>query len=284
MDKQTKISKKQSGRPSKILMSFALVIAFSLPYLLVSHFSPHNKNESVNTISSLHQLADIPVISIEKHAKSTVLPSMITALPEPILVKPLAKQTTKPLEKKLHFEDTPIKSELTPIKIVHQAVKKAVQNNVWQTVTPRSGDSMAAIFKRLGLSAQNLHAILHRNPHSKILTSIKPSQKLQFLINKNTLEKLVIPMNDIQTLVIYKEKSAYKTRIDSKKTTNRSEYIVGTVKGSLFSTAQKSNIPSKLIQQMTQILNKEIDFSHSVRTGDTFAIAYNSVYVENKKV
>jgi murein DD-endopeptidase MepM/ murein hydrolase activator NlpD len=35
---------------------------------------------------------------------------------------------------------------------------------------------------------------------------------------------------------------------------------------------------------MTQILNKEIDFAHSIRAGDKFSIAYDAIYVENKKV
>jgi len=46
---------------------------------------------------------------------------------------------------------------------------------------------MAAIFHRLGLTAKNLHEVLDKNPHAKALTSIKPSQELQFLISKNKL-------------------------------------------------------------------------------------------------
>lgn len=264
MDKRPNIPEKQSAKPSKIVMSFALVIAFSLPYFLVNHFS-HKKNDSINDIPSQRQLADAPSLQFARHAENTTLPAKLSE-------KPSVTQAEKQVK------------PMPQMKAIKEAVKETVKDNVWQTITPRSGDSMAIIFHRLGLSAQNLHAVLHKNPHTRVLTAIKPSQKLQFLINKKKLEKLVIPMNDIQTLTIYRQGALYKTRIDSKKTTSRNQYVTGTVRGSLYVTAQRLNIPSKLIRQMTQILHKEIDFAHSIRTGDKFSIAYNTLHVENKQV
>lgn len=216
-------------------MSFAFIIAFSLPYFLVTNFSHHKKSDFTN--------------------KSILLPK----LTESALQKSAEQNQSK-----------------------NQPVK--VKDNEWQVINPRSGDSMATIFSRLGLSAQNLHAVLQKNPHAKALTTIKPSQQLQFLISKRKLEKLIIPINKIQTLTVYKEGTLYKTHIESKKTTTHNQYITGTVKGSLYSTAQRLNIPSKLMVQMTQILNREIDFSHAIRAGDQFSIIYDAYYIEDKMV
>ncbi len=143
---------------------------------------------------------------------------------------------------------------------------------------------MATIFKRLGLTAQNLHLVMQKNPYAKALTAIKPSQELKFLISKNKLEKLVIPINTIQTLTVYRDGAVYKTKVDSKKVKTQERYITGVVKGSLYTTAQHLGIPRKLIQQMVMILRKEIDFSRSVRSGDRFSIAYDTLYVEDKMV
>lgn len=256
MDKRPHIPKRQSGKPSKLLMSFALVVAFSLPYFLVNHFSHNKKIDVTNQKLSLPKLAEAPSYGSNRVSDNSNSPPSLTSTP-------LAHTVSKP----------------RPTPQVH-----IVQDNVWQTISPRSGDSMATIFRRLGLSAQNLHAVLQKNPHAKVLTAIKPSQKLQFLINKNKLEKLIIPMNDIQTLTVYRQGNQYKTQVESKKTTNHSQYVTGVVRGSLYTTAQRLNIPSKLIQQMTQILNKEVDFAHAIRAGDQFSIAYEAVYVEDKKV
>lgn len=233
MDKKPNIPKRKSGKPSKLLTIFALVIAFSLPYLLVKNFSRDANNDFTRKTISLPKLADSPA---------------------------------------------PVKAE--PAK----SEKTVIKDNEWQIIKPRSGDSMAIIFNRLGLSAKNLHEVLQKNPHAKVLTSIKPNQELQFLINKGILEKLIIPVNNIQSLTVYRAGKFYKTKIDSKKMTSHNHYITGTVKGSLFSTAQRLNIPTKLIRQMTTVLGKEIDFSRSIRSGDQFSIIYDAYYIEDKMV
>lgn len=257
MDKRPNIPKRQQGKPSKLLMACALVFAFSLPYFLVTHFS-HNKKNDFSKKLSLPKLAKAPSHQSNQSNRQTD-----NKTSQPTLTETPPSQLSKQAKSK-------------PLNIV--------KDNEWQTISPRSGDSMATIFRRLGLSAQNLHAVLQKNLHAKVLTAIKPGQKLQFLISKQKLEKLIIPMNDIQTLTVYRQGTLYRTRVDSKKTTSHNQYVTGVVRGSLYTTAQRLNIPSKLIHQMTQILNKEIDFAHAIRAGDQFSIAYDALYVEDKKV
>lgn len=237
MDRKPRISKRQHGKPSRLLTSIALLIAFSLPYFLVKNFSHRKKNDFIQH-----------TISLPKLAKNQI--------------KELANNDEDEDEKEIPL----------------------VKDNEWQTVKPRPGDSMAVIFNRLGLSAKNLHEVLQNNPHAKVLTAIKPNQQIQFLINKNQLEKLIIPMNNIQSLTVYREGTRYKTKVDSKKMTAHNHYVTATVKGSLYSTAQHMNIPGKLIRQMTEILNKEIDFSRSIRAGDQFSIVYDAYYIDDKMV
>lgn len=264
MDKKPKISDRKSGTPSKIVSIIALVIAFSLPYYLESHFSKNNPI-AASQDSFNHDSNDDEEFEGED---------------EESFSNDISNEKTREV----------IREQSASAKEAHKVEKTAkespvvLKDNVWQTVSPRSGDSMATIFKRLGLSAQNLHAVLNKNPHAKVLTRIKPSQKMQFLINKNKLEKLVIPVDFVKTLTVYRDGNVYKTRIDSKKTTAQNLYITATVRGSLYTTAQHMNIPSKLIRQMMTIFNKEIDFAHAIRSGDQFSIIYDAYYVENKRV
>jgi murein DD-endopeptidase MepM/ murein hydrolase activator NlpD len=163
-------------------------------------------------------------------------------------------------------------------------VKKNIKDNTWQIISTRQGDTLSAVFSRLGLSAQNLHAVLKDNPHAKVLTTIKPLQQLQFLIKNNELEKLIVPFTSTQFLVIYKEQGSYHTKIDSKKMNSHDHYVTATIQGSLFGTAKRLNIPYKLIHQMTEILNWEIDFARDVRAGDRFTMIYKAFYIEDKLV
>lgn len=238
MDKRPYINKRQSGKPSKLWMSVALIIAFSLPYFLVKNFSHH------------------------KHSDYTKQEIELPELEDPDLI-----------------DDSDLLASTETVEAV-----KVVKDNEWQIINPRPGDSMAIIFNRLGLTAKNLHAVLDKNPHAKALTNIRPSQQLQFLINKHQLEKLIIPVNNIQTLTVFRDGEKYKTKIASKKMVNQDHYITATVRGSLYSTAQRMNIPYKLIRQMTEVLNKEVDFSRSIHSGDQFSILYEAYYIEDKMV
>lgn len=263
MDQRQNIPKRHSDKtPSKLLMSFALIIAFSLPYFLVTNFSHHKKNNFNNKSISLPKLKKIPSIEFTQENEPFAPVAPVAPVPPVELTKQIL-----------------IKTQNIPT----QPVLKIVDNE-WLMINPRPGDSMAIIFHRLGLSAQNLHAVLFKNSHSKILTTIKPSQKLEFLINKNKLEKLIIPINEIQSLIVFRQGASYKTRIDSKKTTNQNQYITGVVKGSLYTTAQRLNIPPKLVAQMTQIMNKQLNFSRSIRAGDRISIVYEAQYIKDKKV
>ncbi len=263
-----KTNKNKKSNPSKVLMGFALIIAFSLPYFLVKKFS-HNPHQIPTTQSiALPDLDEDEEYQDETYSENPFQneAEQIVEESKPDLTEETAKTVVE-----------------NAVKTV-QPVKKITKDNEWQTLRPRSGDSMATIFKRLGLTAQNLQLVMQKNPYAKALTAIKPSQELKFLINKNKLEKLIIPMNTIQTLTVYRDGAVYKTKVDSKKVKTQERYVTGVVKGSLFGTAQQLGIPRKLIQQMTTILRKEIDFSRSVRSGDKFSIAYETLYVEEKMV
>jgi murein DD-endopeptidase MepM/ murein hydrolase activator NlpD len=252
MDHRPHIQKRQSGKPSRLVMLLALIIAFSIPYLLVKNFAHHKESGLNETVS----------LSIPKPELSSI------------------RQKEQLIEK---IEESPKVVKDTKKQAMVKEVPK-IKDNEWQTLKPRAGDSMATIFHRLGLSAKNLHEILQNNPYAKALTSIKPNQELKFLINKHRLEQLIIQVNFVDTLTVARTNKGYTFHIDSKKTTTRNLYVTANVTGSLSATAQRTNIPYKFVTKMTDILKREIDFSHAIRSGDHFSIIYEANYIGNKMV
>jgi murein DD-endopeptidase MepM/ murein hydrolase activator NlpD len=233
-------------------MLLALLFSFSIPYLLVKNFAHHKDNDVNEPISF--------------------------SIPKPILAKNEVEE--QPLINKVEPKE---KDPTKDVKPVVKVVPK-IKDNEWQSVKPRSGDSMATIFHRLGLTAKNLHEVLQNNPHAKALTAIKPSQELKFLINKHRLEKLIIQISFMDTLTVSRTNKGYQFHIDSKKTTTQNLYVTATVQGSLYYTAQKSNIPYQFVTKMTEILKREVDFSHAIRSGDQFSIIYEGKYIGTKMV
>ncbi len=154
----------------------------------------------------------------------------------------------------------------------------------WRTITTRKGDTLGRIFKREGLSQQTLLAILHANPYAKSMINIKPNQQIQVFLHDDILEKMIFNYSPTQLLIVHLENNHYVTTIKSRTMDTHEEYATATVRGSLYATAARMKIPSKLIRQMVEIFNWEIDFSKEVRSGDQFSILYQAQYIDDKLV
>jgi murein DD-endopeptidase MepM/ murein hydrolase activator NlpD len=266
MSKRPHFSTRTSHKPSKLIMLFALFIAFSLPYFLVKHFARHKKYP----------------ITPPATTQTTTINEAAQALEPSSPVDNKPKQTTKVDEATSKQATTPLAPPVKPM--VKKVQENPIKDNVWLHLNPKPGDSMAAIFHRLGLSATNLHQVVQKNPYSKALTAIKPSQTLKFMVNKGKLEKLVVPVNDIQVLTISRVGNTYKSKLKSKKMKVKNHYVTAKVQGSLYLSAAKVHIPYKLVKEMTQVLKQEVDFSRALHTGDQFSMVYETYYVKNKLV
>jgi murein DD-endopeptidase MepM/ murein hydrolase activator NlpD len=154
----------------------------------------------------------------------------------------------------------------------------------WTTATAHPGDTLASIFQKVGLSRQTLSAVLQDNPHAKALSNIKPEQKIQLLIVHQQLEQLIVPISTTQFLIASRNGKTYSSLIKQRKMTRQNDYLTATVRGSLYGTAKRLNIPYQLIRDMTDIFHWDIDFMKEVRAGDQFTILYEADYIEDKWV
>ncbi len=186
------------------------------------------------------------------------------------------------LNNKTHYTNTTL--SLPELDEPQDELAKAAKNNDWTIVTTHRGDTLGSIFKQLGLSQQTLLAVVHDNVYAKKLSGIKLNQQIQFLIHDKILEQLVLPLNDTQVLVVSRKDNQYVSKVNSREMNSHNQFLTATVQGSLYGTAQRLHLPFKLVQQMTDIFNWEIDFAKDIRAGDQFSILYNAFYVDDKWV
>lgn len=209
---------------------------------------------------------------------------LIVALLPYLLVKTFRPKQSACTSQSLSLPKTATKAKPESTNTRVSAEAHNLNENDWKFIFTKEGDTLAGIFKQLGLSPKTLQHILKDNPNAKKLASIQPNQKLQLLIRNQQLEKLILPLTFTQSLVISRNGTQYLSQISNRKTSSHNHYITATVHGSLYGTAKKSNIPFKLIRQMTDIFNWEIDFSKDIREGDRFTIIYKAFFIENKLV
>lgn len=229
----------------------------------------------------MHQRLKISAIKIAKPTPSVILVMVFGALFSICLIYNLFL-----FNNKTHYTHKTLSlPELDELQDEPQEeLAKAAKNNEWTVVTTHQGDSLGSVFKRLGLSQQTLLAVIHNNPYAKQLAGIKLNQQIQFLIRDKILEQLVFPLNATQVLIVSREGNQYVSKVNSRAMNSHNQFLTATVQGSLYGTAQRLHLPYKLVQQMTEIFNWEIDFAKDIRAGDQFSILYKAFYVDDKLV
>ncbi|KTC88263.1 MULTISPECIES: peptidoglycan DD-metalloendopeptidase family protein [Legionella] len=286
MDQRPNVSVDNSTKPSKLMALIALVIAFALPFILVKSFS-HKQKISYNSEQALLPPPSLttPSTKLQRLTKRQSAPATKSSVGS---AKASATKTPSvaPLkETKPQVTATPRPTEVKPQPApVASAPRPKEKENELKTIKTRPGDSLAAVFNRLGLPSQTLHTIMRENPSTKSLARLKPNQQLQFLIKNRTLEKMIAPLSSTQFIVVNREGRHYRSKINSYKVTQQNQYITATVRGSLYGTAKSHNVPYKLMQQMTEIFAWDINFAKDVRAGDQFTIIYKALFVEDKLV
>ncbi|WP_133131021.1 peptidoglycan DD-metalloendopeptidase family protein [Legionella yabuuchiae] len=269
------VNQKKPAQPSKLVALVALLVAISLPVVLVKTF--RDKKHGMNASKSL-SFPKYQASSDDEQVDSTDDEEIQE---ETALVEPSESQAAEtPAEPESN--ETALEQTLpTPEQRLENSPKA---EDKWEVIVTKDGDTLATFFNKLGINKQTLPAILQDNPHAKALSNIKPGQKLQFAVHKDVLDKLIVPLTPTQSILISRHGSRYVTQVNSRKLSSHNHYVTATVRGSLYGTAKRFGISYKLIQQMVDIFNWEIDFSKDVRAGDRFTIVYKAFFIENKQV
>ncbi|MFC3908171.1 peptidoglycan DD-metalloendopeptidase family protein [Legionella dresdenensis] len=275
MDQRLDVSINNPGKPSRLLALIALIVAFALPFILVKSFpQEHRATKARHPVS----------LSIIEEQGSHIATDVLTETTKNQKAAAAVKIAAKPAI----IATTP-KKEAVPAAAPKPAqpakqTPETARENEWKIVKTRSGDTLANIFNRAGISQQTLNAVLKDNPKVDALTRIKPDQEFQFQVKQQTLQKMIVPFTTTQYMVVYREGSHYKRKINSRKMNSHNHFLTAKVNGSLYTTAKRNNIPYKLIQQMSEIFTWDIDFAKDVRAGDQFTIIYKAFYIEDKLV
>jgi murein DD-endopeptidase MepM/ murein hydrolase activator NlpD len=151
-------------------------------------------------------------------------------------------------------------------------------------ITTKAKDTLSSIFKKLRLSPKELQNILTQSPYKKYLSDIKPKQQIEFFIEDNSVNQLIIRLNTSEYLLIYKEHGRYINKLNTKAIEQRREYKTATIRGSLYGSAQKYGVPYKIVQKMVELFNWEMNFSKDIKLGDKFTVTYDAFYLGDKLV
>ncbi len=157
-------------------------------------------------------------------------------------------------------------------------------DNRWQRVTVKTGDSLALIFARLGLSPRSLYEIMLLGKETSRLKKIRPGQILNFRIDANALTALEYAINPTHTLSITKQEGMFQATLVHEELTPRVKQAKVVIRDSLFLSGKRAGLSANLIMQLASIYAWDIDFALDIREGDSFTLLYEERYKDGVKV
>ncbi len=203
--------------------------------------------------------------------------------------------TTLPAKESAEVARVPVSLSIQPEELVQTAPEPAPRTTApadsaisWKSIQIRAGDNLSTIFKEQGLSAAELQAIVDIGSEVSILKRILAGKTLDLQISpsgrllalryeKSPLEKLLVT-RDGDRFSAYHEVS-HPEVITAFRTAR-----ISTDTPSLYHAGKKVGLSDNIIMKMSAIFQWDISFALDLRKGDSFAVMYEEIYVDGKKV
>jgi len=155
----------------------------------------------------------------------------------------------------------------------------------WQEVTVKSGDSLAAIFSRVGISAGELHALLEQGGATHNLKKIYPGQTLRLMANDDQqLLRLSYKIDALSTLNVSRKGDEFDISTTHRTPERRVKNASGSIDNSLFVSAHAAGLSDSMTMELAGIFGWDIDFALDIRKGDQFTVLYEELYLDGERI
>ncbi|MCW8831514.1 MAG: peptidoglycan DD-metalloendopeptidase family protein [Gammaproteobacteria bacterium] len=155
----------------------------------------------------------------------------------------------------------------------------------WREFKVKSGDTLAALFKRAGIKPQQLDEMMKSGKAAKQLTRIYPKDILRILTDddKNLLG-LRYEIDHASYLMIERKNGVLEANTFKHEIETRTAHASGTIDSSLFLAGKEAGISQNLIMELAGIFGWDIDFVLDIRKGDSFTVVYEELYHNGEKI
>lgn len=177
----------------------------------------------------------------------------------------------------------PVIAETPPLAPKPEIDSGPKSNTLTYTIKP--GDSLARIFRELGLSASLLHRIVNSGKPAKQLSHIKPGQILHIHRDQdNNFSELIYEIDPAKTLRVKLQEDRFISKLEQREVETRRAEASGIIESSLFGSAQKAGLSDALTLKLAEIFGWDIDFALEIRSGDRFSVIYEEQWLDGVKL
>ncbi|AIW19848.1 peptidoglycan DD-metalloendopeptidase family protein [Vibrio coralliilyticus] len=178
-----------------------------------------------------------------------------------------------------------------PIAINAEALISSDSENTaaslrWEKHTIGSGDSMALLFQRAGLSSRLLYDLTTTSKEIKQqLTRVRPGDSFQFGFDTDDqLVQIKRQLNAYETFLITRSETGFTSQLDKKDVHYQYNYAEADITSNFWNAGVGAGLTANQIMELAGIFGWDIDFALDIRKGDHFEILYQERVVEGEVV
>lgn len=166
-------------------------------------------------------------------------------------------------------------------------ISEAYENKVSQVLTyqiheVKNGENLSIIFEDYKVPLNTAYRIF-RLDEKKLLSKIKPGDKMRFTYLDENIISIEIGKNPINSLLINLNDGISISEINKEVELIQS-FKSGIIKTSFYEAALESDIPDSVIMDFAYIFGWDVDFVFDIREGDSFYLIYETPYSDGEKI
>lgn len=176
--------------------------------------------------------------------------------------------------------------EVPPLMETSAAATSALKKVVRQLdLTVNAGDSLAVLFDRNGVSANDLHEIMQLGGPVRDLRQLRPGDLIKLTVDENgNLLSLATAGDSNQRMEILRAAEGFKL-VETELPVQRQVRVAsGSITSSLYQAGYEAGLSDALIMSLANIFGWDIDFALDIRKGDQFRVIYEEIYRDGEKV
>lgn len=155
----------------------------------------------------------------------------------------------------------------------------------WQAARVNSGDNLPSLFTRRGIRRDDIARLIEHPDFKDQLRRIRTGATIEYQVDEaGNLRVVRYPLNSLETYVFARNGGGFEFTHETRTPERRVVVRRGDVARSLFVAGQRAGLTGQLTMSLAQIFQWDIDFALDIRPGDSFALVYEELYLDGKRV
>ena len=200
-----------------------------------------------------------------------------------ISIPPVTSSSTRLPQREEHVPPLSNRASAEPGLNNTETTEKRTEKIGWRRATIENGDTLTAIFKRLGINPATAVQLSHL-PNGPLLNQLRPGPHLEVLFRNKILEALRYQHNQLRFVEVKRTANTYVVQPIERQFDIVERKIEGTISSSLYSDGLQAGLDETVLYKLTRIFRWQIDFTRDLQKGDRFAVIVNEQHLDGQKV